>query len=298
MLIDSVSIVAQNTTRALDFRFRDSRNRLPYQVRSITGLDADEILTLYAGRSANNKEAFRYQSRGPRSIVMLLGLNPDWSSGQTFSDLRDAVYRFVGSSPTGLVEIRFNYGTSNDNSHVKAVFTGSISKVETNHFVDRPEIQLTIESEETPMLESLNYLTMTPVWEPISDPLGDRAVNLSDEISQAAHGFSTSFTFSGVSDGFKMEGKEGLLGLTFEIVGFTFQSGDVLNLSSIRSALSLSVDRAGETIHLIDKITAESIWPVVFPGDNYYTWTTNGILGPDGVADMNDVSWKSAFWGI
>lgn len=306
MLVDNVDLAAQNGSRTINFGFRDPGNRLPYQVKSITGLDADEIINHFVGNSSTNTgvPSFSTPTIVKREVTLLLGLNPDWGVPQTFSSLRDDLYRLISACPSGGVLIRFNYGASEDDSHVKAYLVGRISKVEANHFVDRPEVQLTITADEYPMLEAWTTETQEPIWIERSELGGTEAVKLIDEISTASHGFEVEFSFTGTAQKFKMEGLSSLDGLRFEIAGFTFANGDVLHLRSKPNDKAIYVVRSGVVTHLLDKVSAESIWPLMIPGDNYYTWATATSLispyvyGTPNVADWYMAGWTPTFWGV
>jgi hypothetical protein len=269
LLVDNVDLAARNGARMMNFGFRDPGNRLPYQVRSITGLDADEIVMHFVGNSSTDVDcpSFNIPTLVKREITLLLGLNPDWGVSQNFSTLRDDLYRLIGACPSGQVQIRFNYGTSIDDSHVQAYLIGRISKIEANHFVDRPEVQLTITADEYPMLEALTYTEVTsPSWGVQPGLATPSSVLLTDEVSTSPHGMELLFAFSNTTSNFKMEGLSNLEGLLFEIDGFNFLAGDLLAISTRPDARAVYVLRGTTITHLLDKVTAESIWPLMLPG--------------------------------
>ena len=304
MLVDNVDLVAKNGSKRLNFGFRDPHNRLPYQVKSLTGLDADEITNHFAGNSVTGGTSFNIPMLVKREIPLLLGLNPKWSGGITYSDLRDDLYRLIGACPSGQVLIRFNHGTPLDDedlTHTRAVLVGRISKVEANHFVDAPQVQLTVTADDYPMLQAPEVTEVdNPTWVERTF-VGDKAIHLSDEVSTAPHALDARFDFSASVSNFKMEGLGYLSGLKFELTGFDFASGDKLYLSSRPDNRYVYVDRSGTHIHLVDKMTADSVWPIIYPGDNYYTWATKGTTwsyGTDGEASCIQIAWSSTFWGV
>lgn len=301
MLVDNVDLVAKNFSRQINFGFRDPSNRLPYQVKSLTGLDADEIVNHFTGNSSSGDTSFNIPTLVKREVVLLFGLNPDWEGNQTFSDLRDDLYRLIGACPSGMVWIRFNYGMSEDDTHVVAAVLGRISKVEANHFVDRPEVQLTVTAEDYPMLQAPNLTEVnSPAWVERTGltPGGTKALHLEDLVSTAPHGMYAQFEFTASTTNFKMEGLGYLNGLVFELDGFSFQDEDQLFLSSQPDNRYAYVVRGSSTIHLIDKMSPDSVWPVVYPGSNYYTWYTGTTQGTSSKAVCNQISWASTFWGV
>ncbi len=303
-MVDNIDLLAKNGSRGLNFGFRDPGNRLRYQVRSLTGLDADEIINHFVGNTADGANSFNIPTLVKREVPLLLGLNPEWGENQTFSDLRDDLYRLIGACPSGMVWIRFNYGPPQDEediSHVRAVLLGRISKVEANHFVDRPEVQLTITAEDYPMLQAPTLTEVeNPPWveRTVLTPGGTKAIHLIDEVSTAPHGLFAQFEFTASTTNFKMEGLGYLDGLVFEIDGFSFQAGDVLYLSSQPENRYAYVVRNATNIHVVDKMTAESVWPVMQPGSNFYTWFTGTSEGTNSKADCNQFAWLSTFWGV
>jgi len=296
--VDNVDLMSKNGLRLMNFGFRDPGNYLPYQVRSMTGLDAEEIINQFVGNPADDDFGFHIPKLAKRELTLLLGLNPDWSTGATFSDLRDELYKLIGSCPSGMVYVRFNYGTSEDDSHVTAVLLGRISKVEANHFVERPEVQLTVLAEDQPMLQAPLITNVVPSWD-YQTGLDDTLVKVTDEDSTAGHGLQAQFSFSGASTNFKLVGMENLAGLVFEIDDFNFLSGDDLYISSLPDNRFAYVDRSGAITHLVDKITADSVWPLLLPGDNYYTWFDGTPdEGLSSVIAWEDLAWYSTFWGV
>lgn len=297
-MVDNIDLLAKNGSRSINFGFRDPGNRLPYQVKSVTGLDADEIINHFAGNSSSDSTSFNTPTLVKREVSLLLGLNPDWGINRTFSDLRDDLYRLIGSCPSGMVWIRFNYGTSEDDSHVKAVLLGRISKVEANHFVERPEVQLTITAEDYPMLQA-NSLTEIddPSWVARTQ-VATEALHLEDLVSTAPHGLYAEFEFTASTTNFKMEGLSYLEGLNFEIDSFSFQDNDLLYLSSQPDNRYVYVKRGSTITHLVDKVTAASVWPVLYPGSNFYTWRTGTLEGTSSRAICRQIAWTSTFWGV
>lgn len=301
MLIDNVDLAARNFSRAINLGFRDPGNLLPYQVKSMTGIDADDIINQFVGNPTGDEFGFSIPKLVKREVVLFLGLNPDWKINQTFSDLRDEVYRLVGSCPSGMVWLRFNHGTSEDDSHVKAVLAARISKVEANHFVERPEIQVTITAEDQPMLQAPSVESddeLFAKWVENEELPGENAVKLEDLLSTAGHGFEADFTITGSTTTFKMEGRGTLEGLVFEIDGFNFEEDDRLLLSSRPENRYAYVQRGETVIHVVDKMTENSIWPIMLPGSNFYTYGDEEDWGTDSLVTWDEARWTPTYWGV
>jgi hypothetical protein len=308
LLVDNITLEADTACRSIDFGFRDPGNRLPYQVKSMTGLDADEIVTNFAGHLGSSVTAhIGLPTLVKREVVLLLGLNPDWGTpSQTFSSLRDDLYRLVGACPSGMLYVKFNYGED-----TVAQVLGRISKVEAAHFTDTPQVQLTIAVEEYPMLESpVTTADDDPDWvaRAALTPSTTEALLLTDNESTAPHSFYAQFTFVETTKNFKMEGLGELEGLAFEINSFTFIEDDVLHIQGHPKDRKVYVRRPdGTAVHLVDKMSDDSVWPLMYPGDNYYTWATSpgyGLwyYGTTGETPSRAVctrlSWTSTYWGV
>src|SRR5690349_10437174 len=119
MKLTSIEIHPENSSDVAILSFRDPNTINPYNVKGITGLDADEIVPRSYGGSGSFK--FYNLSLLNREIVFKVGLNPRFSDHKSYSDLRDNLYRMISSSRTGKIQIQFKRGTD-----VIAVISGFV----------------------------------------------------------------------------------------------------------------------------------------------------------------------------
>lgn len=280
MRVTSVELHPAGSTAVQVLSFRDPIRGNPYNVKEITGLDADSIVPKYYGGSGNSSDLFYNLMLEKRNIVMRVQLNPVFAH-QTYSDLRDALYKIVASSRTGLVEIQFKNETG-----IVAVISGWIIKVESPQFTKTPEIALTFQTQD-PMLKAPNPVNV------VLAGLNPADTNLQDLVSTAPHGFEFVATFIANVASVVMNDPLNPTSWSFGITpAGGFLNGDVLHFSSDPKDKQLYLVRGGVTIYLADKIAAGSMWPIMFPGDNHFALT--------GAANIHwtSITYTPTFWGV
>lgn len=277
MKLTSVEIHPENSSSAVVLSFRDPRRTLPYNVKKIFGLDADEIIPRYYGASGTKK--FYQLSLGKRDIVILVELNPNYSASESYSDLRDAVYRMVASSRTGKIQIQFKNGTE-----VVAGITGTVKKIEAPQFEKTQEVQITVNCDDK-MLQALDPDVVVVAGLNPADTL------VQDLKSTAPHGFKFELAITANIANLIISDPNDDWIFTITPIG-GFLTGDVLYFSSEVNDKYLYIVRGGVTIHLADVIGPGSIWPILFHGDNHFALThpTNVV--------WNAISHFPTYWGV
>lgn len=278
MKITSVELHPANSSEIAVLSFRDPKRINPYNVKTIVGLDADQIVTRFY-KGSGNSGRFYNLTLEKRNIIVRIELNPSFATG-SYSDLRDALYKMISSSRTGSIEIKFKNGTN-----VLAVISGFISKFEAPNFTKTPEVQITVNCSNTMLQAPLPVYLDTAAIIPT-------AINFRDDISTAPHGFAmqigvlepaTTFTISDPNDpnwSFQATPVNG------------FFTDDILAFSSELNNKYFYIIRGVTPIYLADVITPESVWPIQFPGDNLFT-----------IAEMSkmtflSVSYYPTYWGV
>lgn len=280
MKVTSVEIHQPNSSEVITLSYQDPKRLNPYNVKAIIGLDAEEIVARYYGVSASTGQKFYTLSLEKRTPIVRIEFNPRYELGESPSSLRDALYKYISSSRTGLVQLRFLNGED-----VVAAISGFVAKFEAPHFTKTPEIQITINAVE-PMLKALE-----PTIVDIS-ALDPAATNLQDELSTAPHGFKFELAFTAnpaslsISDPLDPTWSFGV------VPAGGFLTGDILHFSSESNEKYLYIERGIEEIHLADVITPGSIWPIMFPGDNNFALTNPTSL------DWNAISYYPTYWGV
>ena len=220
MKITSIEIHPQGSSDYCLLSFRDPDRSNPFNIKAVVGLDAEEITPRYYGVSEGNDLKYYNLMLQKRVIIFRIELNPSFSENQSYSDLRDRMYKMIASSRTGRVDLRFN----NENV-VQAITSGFVSKFEAPHSTETPEIQITIECED-PMLYGPEEVVIDV------EGFDPGITTIIDNVSTAPHGFQFIMEFSGPTVNFVIQDPRNW-GWKFEITPpGGFQPGDGLHFSS------------------------------------------------------------------
>lgn len=277
MKITSVEFHPEGSSAICELSFRDPTRQNPYNVKGITGLDADEIVARSYGPGSSG---FRELIMVQRDISALVELNPNFAAGQSHASLRDDLFRMIATSRKGLIEVWFKNGED-----VVATVSGTVKKMEASLFVQNPEAQITIECDE-PELKAPDPVSVSVVG------LDPTLTIIDDTLSTKMHGFKFQVTYESAEAAFVMSDPDDPE-WSFEVtpVGGFF-SGDVLWFSSEYNNKYIYLVRAGSTIHLADVVSAGSVWPIMFPGENKFSIADGPSL------DWTSISYYPTYWGV
>lgn len=271
-----------NDVEAISFSLNDMDPRAKYQIRSIFGLDADEIIHKFYGFSAQT--AMRGYDFGlkAREIAIRAVLNPNFRNTESFSDIRDTLYRAIFADRTGKLTLHFCSGAT-----TVAKIEGFITKFEVPYFTQLPEVQITINCDD-PMFRGINPVRYEDADLPTSNPL-----ILPDSSSTAPHGFTMQATFTATTTDISINDAAGSPEWVFTVIPATsFVAGDILYFSSEFSNKYLWVNHGGTRIDLIDRLQSNSVWPIIFPGANTF------ILPEIANYDLDEIEYYPAYWGV
>jgi len=289
MKVTNVDLYCSCSEHVLNLSYRDPASTNKYNVKSIYGLDADEIISSYYASGSISNDPFYTMASPKRDIVVRLVLNPDYQAGETVSDLRDRLYRAISSNRTGVVELRFK-----DGAVEQASVKGFVSKFEAAHFSEVPELQMTITCQD-PMLRA-------PLDEIISgESLNQVSPWFQDLVSTAPHGATfifkvvavansiefTQFTESGIDPDWSFK-----ILPPITATETTFINDDLVYISSINKQRSVSLIRGVNKIQLADKIQPFSVWPAIFPGNNQFTIIESTKY------KLHEINHRHSFWGV
>lgn len=259
MRITSVELRPEGSSEVIELSFRDPSNQEPFQVQSITSLDADEITPQFYGTSGDSSKRYYNLTLKKREPVVLIGLNPRFGdvTESTYTELRDRLYRCIASSRTGVVAIHFK-----DGGVTNAAIKGTVMKFEAPLFTDRPQVQITFNCPE-PMLKSVDRIQAIP-----SEFVSSSLV-ITESRSTAPSGVRMSVRFTTAEDRFVIypEGVEHKLEVRPH-GGFAID--DVLYFSSEPGNKYIYRTRGFNRTELADVVVSGSIWPLVFPGVNRF----------------------------
>jgi len=272
--------LSSESANIFKFGFSDVQSNDKYLIKHITGLDADDINRKFYGfGSASNSKFYRY-GISKREVVMRVVLNPNYEINESYSEIRDELYRAISSSRTGSVNLMFVNGGA-----AVASLDGYITKFEVPYFSKIPELQITIATD-YPLLRGFN-----PVEYEGPDLPTTNMMYISDALSTAPHGFSFELEFTTEISGFYIQDQQSNPEWAFGL-SYTFLTGDVLTFSSELTDKKMYVTRSGIEYNLLDRVTPTSVWPVVFPGANEYYFAQMGTF------DWISLSYYPTYWGI
>lgn len=281
MRVTNVSLFS-NDVEAVNFALTHQAPKSQYIARTMIGLDADEIVPKFYGFGLHSSPKYYNFGLKPREIVMRLVLNPRMILDESYSNIRDNLYRAISSSRTGAVELRFFSGATT----VASIF-GFIVKFEVPHFSKTPEVQITVRCED-PMFRAVNPVVLKEDEIPAISP-----IIVWDSISTAPHGFDFDILWTATSPIFTIQDVITNEEWKFEVIpNGGFLVGDILHFCSEYNAKELYIKRGANTIHIIDKITPGSFWPVIFPGGNEF------FIQEDYAFTWQEISFHAAYWGV
>jgi hypothetical protein len=285
MRLTRLSLYSSDLSEAISFSLRYADPEAQYIVRSIVGLDAEEIISKFYGFGLKTKPRFYDLSLKPRDIVMRISLNPNFRIDESYSDVRDQLYRAISATRSGLVTIHLLSGAT-----TVAKIQGYISKFESSYFVETPEVQLTIRCDD-PMFRAINPVSLDG-----DDISSVSPMVIGDSLSTAPHGFTmkTTLQFSGTVFNIQDDPTNPEWKFTVTPLAPGFQNGDELYLSSEYSDKALYMVRAGVTTYLADKIAPSSVWPLLFPGANEFYF----VVQQPGYVVVDEVEFYPAYWGV
>lgn len=272
--IDPVGPVA-----AITLSYKDPQTLNPFNVKNIIGLDADSIVSRYYGQHGDSK--FYRLSIEQRDLIVRVGLNPRFHLGESYSGLRDQLYKTIAASRNGTVALNFLNGAD-----VVASVKGFVTRVEAAQFERTQEVQLTIRADD-PMLRQ-----PTPVEVPLAGQFSNNFL-VQDDLSTAPHGLylqmkvTTATPTLNLTDPFA----DSWSFVVSPQGGFLVN--DVIEVSSEHNNKILQVVRGATTVYLADAILLGSNWPLVFPGENRYAIGLN----PNRFT-LQKIEHRPTYWGV
>jgi hypothetical protein len=234
----------------------------PVQIRDIQGLGPvkAEISSTQSGTSRG--EVPTGSSVGKRNIVLVLGLNPDWID-QTVSSLRQQLYAYF--MPQIWCKLRF---FSDDMPTVD--IEGYTESVEPNIFSLDPEIQVSIICHKPDFIEadatSIEGVVDDGTTEYVFDYIGNVSTGFELRVVQTVDNPSYSGDLT-------LTVKSPEKPQVVEVEDITIDGTKYFKLSTIRGNKRVqNVAVADGTItNQLSKLTDDSVWPQLEPGENVIT---------------------------
>jgi hypothetical protein len=234
----------------------------PVFVRNIDGLGPVKADINTTELASGRDELFQNSKSGKRNIVITLGLNPDWVD-QTMSSLRHLLYRYL--IPTQWCKLRFIM-----DDLPTCDIEGYVESFDPNMFSEDPEIQVSIICPK-PDFVDVDATVYTGVVDDGTAEFEfnyegdvDTGYELRVEASDVNVAYNGGFTIKSVA-----WDTEQILTVTPVIVDLT----KYFKMSSLKGNKRLQTIQAssGAITNLLAKMSDDSVWPVLLPGENVFS---------------------------
>lgn len=206
-----------------------------------------------------------------RQIVLKIGLEPDWASGQRVGQLRDQLYGLLtpGVSDVITVELLLD-------STVVANVKGQVSQMEINPFTREPEMAVTIDCY-TPYLSAPAAIDLVPTSRSVPTILNE---------GTAPAGFTAELTFTAARDSWSLiRGSEQI---RFD---YSFAVDDILQFGTIEGNRYAQRKRGSSTVSILSSIASDFSWMQLHGGLNSFT------VSPV-VYEWGTVRYTPQYWGV
>jgi hypothetical protein len=273
--------IYSNEIEVIKFSLRESNPDERFNVKNIDGLDAENLVPKFYSFGTLTNTRFHEFVLKPRDVVIQLNLNPKFQLNETYSQIRDTIYRAISSSRVGTVDLMFMSGQT-----TVAKLVGFITKVEAEHFSSEPEVKVTIRCDD-PLFRGVNPVRLGPDEIP-----ADGFISIADSASTAPHGFKFNFTIDVIQPYFRIMDGDG----EWEFIVYpptnNFLAGTQIFFCSEPANSYLYMVYNGVTTHLLDRIMPGSVWPMVFPGGSQYAFLDAANFSFD------EIEYYTAYWGV
>jgi hypothetical protein len=278
MKLTSIELWPDGQNNYLPMDFNDPRGESHFFIKNATGLDADEISAQFYGAGSKN---YRNLKVAKRTVVLKLGLRPNFKNGDTFGTLRDFVYSLVASTRTGQTQLRF----LNEVDEI-AQLSGYISKIESPQFEQKQELSISIECI-NPMLASVFVSAVSITGVDLSGFIAN------DTKSTAPHGCTMWFQVIGSTPSITI--KDPIVDTSWffktrYLSGFT--NNDIVAINSDPNNRQISLFRGSNVYNIADSIQPGSVWPIMFPGENIFA------VEEATKVSIFDFNFFATYWGV
>lgn len=277
------SLVLHSSDTSEDVEFALPRERFTrYVVRSILGIDAEQLIPKFYSRGAQSGDRFYEYTMKPREIVVRVVLNPDYRINEDVAELRDELYRLISNRRSGLVQLQFRSGGT-----TVCVIDGMITKFEVLHFTQVPELQITFDCPD-PIFRAMNPVKILPGDLPTGSP-----IIIPDDKSTAPHGFSFKVEYTGLASTMTIQDHATTPEWQFSIAPTGgFAAGDILSVSSEYRNKSVYHDKTPGGGPIMDKVVSGSVWPQIWPGGSIFYFNNSANW------HWLELEYYPAFWGL
>jgi len=234
-------------------------------LKGIDGLGPPDFL-VNIGKTLSQGGVFQGTQPQQRQLVIRVGLNPDYSVGETVEGLRETLYGMIVPS-VGATTFQIWNGAT-----LTAIALGWVAKMEIVPFAKDPEVQITFDCQDAyftaPEFINLDLSTMSKTTLTI------------DNIGSVPTGVYLQLTLTANRSSFNMVRSSSIDGI---FISYAFLSGDEIDIDTRDGSRNVWVDRAGVTTSLIDVTNLTWGWLQLNRGINSFIMPTTSFNYNSGV---------------
>lgn len=234
----------------------------PVQVLNIEGLGPVNANIVSTPLATGRGEQFQGITTGKRNIVLSLGLNPDWDEN-TMSTLRQLLYRYF--MPEDWCKLRFT------SDHLPIVdIEGYVESMEPNMFTQDPELQISIICPKPDFIQADASVVYGVVddgsTEYVFEYVGTIDTGYELRLEAALENPSYSGDLTIMSTAFGIPQPVVIEGIEVDVTKY-------FRFCSVRGAKRVGSVAMSDGIftNQLSKMSGESVWPVLRPGENIIT---------------------------
>jgi len=243
-----------------------------YILKGVDGLGPPDLDVALAD-TLDGDAVFQGRRAQGREIVALVGLNPDYGSSESASDLRANLYGMITPGYGEAITVQFM-----NMDDIVAETTGYVKRLEINPFSQDPEVQMTIPCTERHLVAP-NEIFLEP-----ADKLQPAILNT----GTAPAGFHMELLFTTSLASWVLSSQMGDAQMN---IIYAFVAGDRLEIDTRPGHRGIWVTRSGVRKNIIWALSADSIWFMLHGGNNVFNASSNAY-------NWGDVWFQPRYWGI
>lgn len=258
----------------IDLPFFGLRPSNTYILKAIDGLGPPDVSVLI-GTPLGEMGIYQGRQPQPRQLVIRVGLNPNYSVGESASSMRSTLYGLLTPGASDAVTVKLMNGPN-----VSAITVGYVSKIEVVPFSKDPEVQITIDCVQPYLTAEAPVVTVPATQSSFAvENVGSVTVGLYLEVIFNATSGSWSLFTEALNAGPRMR------------FDYIFLAGDKLMINTQPGQRSIKLLRGAVTTNLIYALSSTSVWTLLHPGINTM-WSAPVNY------DWGQILYTPLYWGI
>lgn len=248
-----------------------------YLLKNVDGLGPPELdlaisSSLYEGGDFRGRRALN------REVVIRVGLNPDYTIGETAGDLRDELYGMLSNAQMDEANVQLYNG----NSQIALISKGYVKRFEIVPFAKDQEVQITLGCTNP-------YISAYPDSNSLMATTAKTAFTIVNGTAPAGFKLDVTFTAAQAS-GWTLSLEQGTNERKM-FINYAFLSGDKLEIDTRPGSRSIFVTRSGVRTNIVWALATDSQWIMLHAA-------TNALYTSDQNFNFNFLTFTKQYWGI